>query len=164
MGGVPAGGAGPWGGCTSFSFLAQGFCAFRKPSSASLVSLKPPIICLWKASFCQFLIFSKSSFISEAFTSRCSSLTFSASVMTATQAFSTVPYWGPGTEEKLVGHLALWGPDRPWEGIPSVSPPRHLGWGLRLAVCLPGWEASFWLFQIFFLVLFLFQFLGSRRE
>lgn len=33
--------------CTSFSFLAQGFWALRNPSSASLVSLKPPIICLW---------------------------------------------------------------------------------------------------------------------
>lgn len=32
---------------TSFSFLAQGFWAFLKPSSASLVSLNPPIICLW---------------------------------------------------------------------------------------------------------------------
>lgn len=31
---------------TSFIFLAQGFWALRKPSSASLVSLKPPMICL----------------------------------------------------------------------------------------------------------------------
>lgn len=45
-----------------------------------------------------------------------------------------------------------------------MRPPQHLGWALRLAVWLPGWEASFWLFQIFFLVLFLFQFLGSRRK
>ena len=49
-----------------------------------------------------------------------------------------------------MGHSALWGPDRPREGISSVSPPRRLGWGFRPAVWLPGWEASFWLFQIFF--------------
>lgn len=80
---------------TSFNFLAQGFWAFLKPSSASLVSLNPPIICLWYESFCQFFTFSKSSLIRLFFTSWWSSLTFSASVITATQARSTVPYWGP---------------------------------------------------------------------
>lgn len=113
-------------GHTSFSFLAQGFCAFRKLSSASLVSLKPPIICLWNASFCQFLIFSKSSFISEAFTSRCRSLTRSASDMKAIQAFSRVPYCGPGREGE---EWWLLGPDtEPGEG--------------DLAVWLPGWPGK----------------------
>lgn len=32
---------------TSFIFFTQGFWALRNPSSASFVSLKPPIICLW---------------------------------------------------------------------------------------------------------------------
>lgn len=80
---------------TSFIFLAQGFCAFRKPSSASLASLKPPMICLWKASFCQFFTFSKSSFSKLFLTSWCSSLTLSASVIMAIHAFSKLPYWGP---------------------------------------------------------------------
>lgn len=86
---------------TSFSFLAQGFWAFLKFSSASLVSLNPPIICLWYVSFCQFFTFSKSTFIRLFFTPWWSSLTFSASVMRASQARSTVPYWGPDTMGKM---------------------------------------------------------------
>lgn len=77
---------------TSFSFLAQGFWAFLKLSSASLVSLNPPIICLWYVSFCQFFTFSKSTFIRLFFTPWWSSLTLSASVISASHARSTVPY------------------------------------------------------------------------
>ncbi|KAG9352145.1 hypothetical protein JZ751_020558, partial [Albula glossodonta] len=51
-----------------------GFWALRKPSSASLVSFKPPIICLWKASFCQFFTFSLSATARCSLSSRCSSL------------------------------------------------------------------------------------------
>lgn len=80
---------------TSFSLRTQGFWALRKPSSVSLVSLKPPIICLWKASFCQLRTFSLSSPASRSRSSRCSSLSRSAACMKACHAFSSVPYWGP---------------------------------------------------------------------
>lgn len=80
---------------TSFSLRTQGFCALRKPSSASLVSLKPPIICLWKASFCQLRILSLSSPDNRSRSSRWSSVSRSAACIKACHAFSRVPYWGP---------------------------------------------------------------------
>lgn len=99
---------------TSLSFLAHGFWAFLNPSSASLASLKPPIICLWYASFCQFFTFSTSSLTRLFFTSWCSSLTLSASVITASQALSTEPYCGPASwiilwfQVKFQGNITQW--------------------------------------------------------
>lgn len=80
---------------TSFNLFSQGFWALRKPSSAVRLSRKPPSTGRWKAPRCQVRTRSLSGPCSFSRTSRCSSLSRSAAVKKACQAFSSVPYWGP---------------------------------------------------------------------
>lgn len=93
---------------TSFSLLSQGFWALRKPSSAARLSRKPPNTGRWKAPRCQTRTCSLSGPCSFSRTSRCSSLSRSAAVKKACQAFSSVPYWGPVKVTSPVSHRSHW--------------------------------------------------------
>jgi hypothetical protein len=100
---------------TSFSLFSQGFWALRKPSSAARLSRKPPSTGRWKAPLCQVRTRSLSGPCSFSRTSRCSSLSRSAAVKKACQAFSSVPYWGP---------VEGWGLGQ--AGVPpQMTPPPH---------------------------------------